>query len=455
MKPPCIVAIVVLFSFPIVLLSQPTPAHLFSPSSSSSFNKDLFTSHPKFANSYADDSTITGYVGKDIIQWGGYSASVEFGCASVSDTSGVWDCDGILGLGLKDNSMQASILATPYFYSLCDSNSGLPCVFSLLLTSTGGEIQLGGYKPASVLPGANVTYSQVTTPCCDDQVSYQVSVTSIRIAAGAASRTIYTTPITGSASMVTIVDSGISCIALPANVVSSSASGNVYADAMNFLRANPGATLYFKIGGVEFAVPLVDNCLLSSGSEELALGDPFFREVLVVHDLSNKASPRLGFARKNPAYNPATLTPSSLYGESHTISQLRASFATHFLGVQDNEESVTTLPLVKMPRTGDKRNIKRNALVDTVPTTTPDKNIYYTALSVGTPRQSPFIVQVDTGSSLTAIFVEQGSVTPGWQIALFTIFIILLFAGIVTGGIIFYRRKKAANKPGDYRLVEE
>lgn len=38
-----------------------TATTLFSPSKSSSFNSNLFASHPQFANQYADGSIIQGY----------------------------------------------------------------------------------------------------------------------------------------------------------------------------------------------------------------------------------------------------------------------------------------------------------------------------------------------------------------------------------------------------------
>eukprot|EP00026_Physarum_polycephalum_P016245 Phypoly_transcript_17114.p1 GENE.Phypoly_transcript_17114~~Phypoly_transcript_17114.p1 ORF type:complete len:246 (-),score=34.86 Phypoly_transcript_17114:30-767(-) len=220
-----------------------SPDRLFNPSKSSSFANHLFASFAQFQDAYVDGSSIAGYICKDILEFGPGSAKVYFGCAEIGKSAGNWDYDGILGMGLHDKG--TIVLNTPLFFSLCDNGSIQPCIFSLLLTAKGGEVQLGGYVPDSI-DTSTLVYTPVTTPCseskleCDILVAYTIDIQQITITTRTGSNeTLYiqpAAPILSDETLVTIVDSGVSCTLLPTAVTTASgATGDIYALVSNML----------------------------------------------------------------------------------------------------------------------------------------------------------------------------------------------------------------------------
>jgi hypothetical protein len=76
--------------------------HRFNPKESLSFERGRFKT---FSLSYADQSLITGFVGKDIVQLGNYYTLTHFGCALDSNDPSMNGIDGILGMGMPDAAL--------------------------------------------------------------------------------------------------------------------------------------------------------------------------------------------------------------------------------------------------------------------------------------------------------------------------------------------------------------
>eukprot|EP01111_Echinosteliopsis_oligospora_P001599 TRINITY_DN12367_c0_g1_i2.p1 TRINITY_DN12367_c0_g1~~TRINITY_DN12367_c0_g1_i2.p1 ORF type:complete len:457 (-),score=113.21 TRINITY_DN12367_c0_g1_i2:15-1385(-) len=430
--------------------------HTFQPKDSSTFHRNLFTSFPKFENSYADGSVLSGYMGKDEVYIGTAGTTVKIGCASASSTSGSWDSDGILGLSMQDLTVSEDI-GVPYFYYLCQAKIISSCVFSVWLSSTGGEIQLGGYVNKSA--ASSVVYTPITSPCTKTscQVAYEITVTNLRVVSSSGRSTNIFSQSSSAQTMATIVDSGVSCTLLPTAVQTSGGTVNLY-NAVASIQ-NP-QTLYVTIAGVEYAVPL-SECV-EKGDNSFVLGDPFFRSYLVVHDLDNK---RIGLAKKNSSYVPSSavsmVSSRSISASTTSMADIRSAAEAYIEWSQTSSSSQSTGDIYEQPNISSlplwKRTVSGNnnlqqlttstnttsfkRAIITNPVTTPDKNFYYTVLAVGTPQQTPFVVQIDTGSSLTAVFAASSPSPPAWQSALFSLAIIAAFGMVVGAGVYWYRNK--------------
>ena len=151
----------------------------FDPGQSLSFARELFAT---FALSYADTSLLTGYVGRDIVQFGHYYAMTRFGCALDCNDVHFNGVDGILGLGMPDAALGS--IPTPLIFALSNDRGGLEGAnyvneramhqrkFAFLSTAESGELQLGGYDRAST--NADMVYVPTTST-----TEYSVNVQSL------------------------------------------------------------------------------------------------------------------------------------------------------------------------------------------------------------------------------------------------------------------------------------
>lgn len=152
--------------------------HRFDPGQSLSFAEG----HSKtFSLSYADQSLITGYVGRDIVQLGSYYTMTRFGCALDCNDPHFNGIDGILGMGMPDASLPD--IPTPLLFALASDRGGIEGAnyinerplhtrkFTFLSTADAGELQLGGYDRAST--NADMVYVP-TTSTTEYSVNVQV-----------------------------------------------------------------------------------------------------------------------------------------------------------------------------------------------------------------------------------------------------------------------------------------
>lgn len=335
-------------------------------------------------------------------------------------------------------------MSTPFFYSLCDSGAVSPCIFSVFLTNDGGEIQLGGYVPESI-DNTSLVYTPLAPPCSTvtcETVAYTIYVSQLRVVTSTgASYIVYSSSMstskgsTTSPGLGTVVDSGVSCTLLPTAVpVGNGQTTNVYKNVNKY--ADSKSKLYVKINGREFQVPLSDCYFPNSQPDLLTLGDPFFRNVLVIHNLTDRGNVTIGFANQNSKYNHSS---GGVVASANELRQKISTWESNHTFPPPEKLAAEKLSKLCLWR---KRAPPFNARVDTISTQTPDGTIYYTILSAGTPRQSPFIVQIDTGSSLTAIFSDDHPPPPAWQIALFSLAVIFSFGALVGLSVWYCKRRR-------------
>jgi Eukaryotic aspartyl protease len=115
--------------------------------------------HPSecgFSLRYADGSSASGSLVSDEVRWGELRSNVTFGgILSNSPNFERPEVDGILGMAYKSLACNPSCLDPPF--DVFVKQQLLDDVFSICMSSHGGKLMLGGYKP-SVSRSAAVQY---------------------------------------------------------------------------------------------------------------------------------------------------------------------------------------------------------------------------------------------------------------------------------------------------------
>eukprot|EP00003_Mantamonas_plastica_P020247 TRINITY_DN3273_c0_g1_i1.p1 TRINITY_DN3273_c0_g1~~TRINITY_DN3273_c0_g1_i1.p1 ORF type:complete len:265 (-),score=57.57 TRINITY_DN3273_c0_g1_i1:20-814(-) len=165
--------------------------------------------------------------------------------------------------------------------------------------------------------------------------------------------------------------------------------------------------LFFTVQGQEFKVPF-SEFIFHSESKNISdwrecvaqdteipdlflLGDVFFRNVVVMHNLTDSSKPTISLAAQKPGY---------LNG---SVSQTQFELKRH--KVQDHTRASS----------GQNGRFHVLSMEEKVELQNMDQLQYTIPVSIGTPRQD-FRVVVDTGSSTFAVFVDESVLTafPWW-----------------------------------------
>eukprot|EP00802_Teleaulax_amphioxeia_P011151 Tamp_11181.p1 GENE.Tamp_11181~~Tamp_11181.p1 ORF type:complete len:640 (-),score=84.96 Tamp_11181:27-1775(-) len=355
-----------------------------------------------------DGKELAVTVAQDSVRLGPFQALHRFGTMAPRTASAFQDCDGVLGLAYSPAPDSASLLKSLFFprrpsWNISEPRGRealTPHVFALLATEHGGELQLAGYD-ASAAVGGKVDFVDMSRD------TYSVRISGMRYgghqllraksvdgpappagaAGGGGTRVAY--------ELEALFDTGSSCIELPDSAVGG-------------LEASPFRALldaHMRYGEQELEFELTDarqrtarvslpyewwthpkGCLGPYSGTQVVLGDPVFRQYLVVHDLRPQASGafQLGLGKLSPAYRvlPAS-TPPPPSSKSPSSKSVRNS--VHFDG---GGWRVTTEGAVKMGLTALGHAPARRYSVTTW---------------VGTPAQALALV-VDTASFLTQIY---------------------------------------------------
>ena len=159
-----------------------------------------------------------GYIGQDIVQLGHYYARTKFGCITKCDSADFNGVDGILGMGMPDAAMAS--IPEPLLFAITD-NTGDPASqrilterkFTMVVTRTAGELQLGGYDHRAIAPGHEMKFVKTTSTA-----EYSVPINSIRYDGHELLdfATVINPRVPGRMSWIPgILDSGTSCLVLP------------------------------------------------------------------------------------------------------------------------------------------------------------------------------------------------------------------------------------------------
>lgn len=288
----------------------------------------------RFFVQYLDNAYLSGFVAQDYIRLGRYTAMTRFGCITSSKGHDWWNADGILGLGLPGTALPQ--VPNPLLYALSDGKQSKQKelqghvhimghrIFTLVLGSGDGELQLGGYDKASV------EGKMVSADVLGDTIAgkpkhflhYRIQVDGVRLgkhqllhfAKNSVNETLLNQ--TDDAAPLeddhveAVLDSGTSCLVLPDSTFDGRLAQSPYRIFKQLWVNLDNPSLFFKIGGEELEMKyeqyMVDGraCVMrmKNAPETFLLGGIFFQHVVVVHDLQNSSQPRVIIGRRNEHY---------------------------------------------------------------------------------------------------------------------------------------------------------
>jgi len=174
-------------------------------------------------------------------------------------------------------------------------------------------------------------------------------------------------------SLTAVMDSGSSCLILPATNVNGTFTGDSPYAKWQRLAATRNASFVFDLGGREFELTFDDwfmGSCVDSLPFQMLFGNVLFRKFVIEYNL-DASPPKMGIAPRNPKY------------------VFRSKPGTWNLGAL--EEAGHMVPLTKIPMF----NYRGKQ--------------FHVQIGVGTPPQ-PLTVIFDTGSYMLAIFVHRSSV---------------------------------------------
>lgn len=343
---------------------------------------------------YADGTHLRSFTGVDQVYMGDYHAKSPFAVIVDCNSPDFNGVDGILGFGLEKFG---STYPTPILFALTDptnkaSNAQhLPRKFSFFSTDDAAEVQLGGYDPETVV--GSMWYTKALS-----SEDFIVGVTSLKFGhdpKGATELLQFRTP--SSYGAPSILDSGTSCLVIPADSMLGQLKNNPWNDFEKAFAKDK--SFWLQIGDRTFKIPphqwyLSDTdeaCVqpAPASMDGLLIGDVFFREYVVEFDMTKQPT-NIGIAALNKNYRPVTTsTLTSLFSLPYSHTKMG---------------KVTSLKL--------KRGAARNyapehaqvlAQVDRIPIVNQQGTQYFMEVGVGTPRQS-FTVIFDTGSTVFGVF---------------------------------------------------
>jgi len=317
-------------------------------------------------------------------------------------------------------------------------------VYSLLLTHMGGELQVGGYVAASVRH-APVFAPVLPAWCIDGKCVFKHFVVHVQ--------RLYMDGFELLRDARGTLDSGTSCLIVP------KVAYDRFTKKHKSGKTNPKFTL--TIGGHDFSFSAYNAgklCVrtLEKVPEHFLIGDVFFREHVVVHDLRNLQAPTVGIATRAQQYEPIKAPPMTetillqmpnSAAESHTPSlhpagplhpaaqepylpprishgivgteTIRASQSRdHLQGRRRRNVAPEVAPEVQHSeevelggRKLDPKELQKlhgndlPRMVERIPFITTNGMQYAVEIFVGTPLQKKILVTLDTGSSQLGIFI--------------------------------------------------
>jgi len=194
---------------------RPQDSRHFSVQGTSTFSADTAK---KFDLSYADGTELQGFQGYDEVYMGDFHAHAPFGVITDCNSPDFNGVDGILGFGLPKPQYYGNALPRPILFALTDQGASgsnthnLPRKFSFFSTDTEAEVQLGGYDPQSASGPMSFVPSLTKT-------DFSVPVTSLTYGhPGGVTKELLKFKKSGD-SLPAIMDSGTSCLVIPADNV--------------------------------------------------------------------------------------------------------------------------------------------------------------------------------------------------------------------------------------------
>jgi hypothetical protein len=366
---------------------RPQDSRHFKVSESSTFVPQSFQT---FDLNYADGTHLRGFSGADQVYMGDYKATAPFGVITDCNSPDFNGVDGILGFGLPKTG---SNLPTPVLFAMTDAENkdtnaaSLKRKFSFFSTNDAAEVQLGGYDPATV--SGTMWY----IPAMSDK-DFIVGTTSLKFGKtlqDSVELLKFIDPSTKKFGAPSIMDSGTSCLVIPADRMQGQLTNVPWDDfSKNW---DHHKSFWLEIGQKQWEIPFESwylaetdqTCVQPSpaGMQGLLVGDVFFRQFIVEFDMTDR-TPVIGIAPLNPHYR--------------LVSQnTLASFELH-------QAPRGKLLLLKGAETMyPAEHSETLTQVDRIPVVNKKGTQYFMDVGIGTPKQK-FTVIFDTGSAVFGVF---------------------------------------------------
>jgi hypothetical protein len=378
---------------------RPQDSRHFNVQHSSTFKAET---SKKFDLSYADGTELSGFQGFDNVELGDFHAHAPFGVITDCNSPDFNGVDGILGFGLPKPQYYGNQLPRPILFALTDINTegasantrNLPRKFSFFSTDTEAEVQLGGYDPSSATEPMQYVHSLTHT-------DFSVPVTSLTYGKPGGARKELLQFKTHGDSVPAIMDSGTSCLVIPADHGYGKLKNVPWDDFVD--QWAEGTSFWITIDGRAREIPfsswyLADSdqtCVQPSpeGMEGLLVGDVFFREFIVEFDMRNQNAPVIGIAPLNKHYTPVR------------ARQLDNA------GLKEPQDPSSTKLILKKGHDKAWKQPEHTTMlmeIDRIPVVNKQGTQYFMDVKIGTPYQ-PFTVIFDTGSNVFGVFTYKNS----------------------------------------------
>jgi hypothetical protein len=404
--------------------TQPTlPLYDISRSYSSSLHENQKVSIRESQFPAGLNLKLDGYVCQDYVEIGGIRSKLSFACWTNPLSVELWNVmgNGILGLGPSispyKNEASGYVFPPPLLQSLSNSqedDNSIPKKFALLASSSSAELQLGGIVASSIQGDIHYVQSRHSN-------AFSLRIKSLRIGDtyDTAQELLNFAPHSKQDYIPALIDSMQACIMLPNSVENGDLISSPFEQYQN--RDAPWKSMYLTVSGIDEGIEIsydkllvehhtfldeawgtsVRPCVMPGSAEAshaltpIVLGAIFFRAYAVLFDFSKSTAqipPVLGFGKINPEYE--------IIGLSDWRATLEGSDKNpvHRVFVQHNTPKIRHLLKGANLAAGEEVGVY-NA----------NGHEFIMQLLVGTPPQ-PMHVVIDTGSSVTGLFVDQKSI---------------------------------------------
>lgn len=360
---------------------------VFEPAESSSVDVTSST----FETEFNDGSALTGTLASDTVRIGLLNSvkSAAFGLGDANVAVGRWHHSGILGLGVQSTGAGIPPLLESMLPRADDRR------FAVALDLDGGGLWMGSAASNSVALGVTNEEPVLQPGVPTEYNDYMVEVHSIAL--GAEDLPLRASG-AGAGAYPALVDTGASAIVLPKVAFDRFQSAlSTHADPLPAITVAIGGRTY-AIPAEQFNLPDIGVAVTTDEAQPhfFALGAPFLRTVFALFDAS-RLPPQVGFAERVQSVSATGRRRATEMGQQ-TEDQRKFPGAVQLLASEVDTQ---------LQRTGF-NNRRRRRLQGTT-----DVNLesleslqYFVPVSVGTPLQGPFLLQLDTGSGLMVVMAK-------------------------------------------------
>ena len=242
----------------------------------------------------------------DIVSLGSHRSRIDMGLVKHSKLTSTEfkGVDGVLGFGFSNVSHKGSLVETLIVGGSDQPGSFLPLTpqkFSIVASHGGGELQLGGYNPDAVVEGPIMLDVLPHDFQYGNEFGYSFALDDFKVCG--------VSIMPKGVHFSALLQAGPVCVGLPANVVGYTGFSPLAKYLTTSRHCPKDGLVEIVASGHTFSFPASqlskdEGCVRGheQNSNFISLGDPFFRNFLVLHDLTDlftNGDIRVGLARRN------------------------------------------------------------------------------------------------------------------------------------------------------------